>query len=460
MIEQVLFVSAGMDRPKKRDNVLARRQQYLNYGALTLATILNKSGYAVKLVHGGHTKPSEFINQLKDKGYLDSIYPIMVSVTSFYALTWVQLFTKELKHYLPNCRIILGGRWVIGEDSDWLAKKLPFVDLIVPGLAESKILELVRSIKYNQILLNQQRKAIDFNLNHTLVEDFVKFQPSIEASRGCGMGCAFCEERSLPLTPLKSPEVLVEHLQGVAEQYDDYDVRPYVQSSFFIPPPRWADNLATAVSKYSKKILWRCETRVDAIKLDTIASLADAGLKVIDLGLESASPTQILRMEKSSKPDRYLRSASDLLYACKNNGIMVKLNFLIYAGETHETFNETISWLDDHKDLIKGVSVGPVVVFGPPKSSVEFLKKVNCDGGSLVCESSIDETGIGHIHPSSSISASDAEEMSLETSKRYMNQTDYFELKSFSYYPRDYKYDDFLNDIRMSDIDRLPFRFK
>ena len=454
----VLFVSAGMDKPKKRDNVLSRRQQYLNYGALTLATILNDNGYEVRLVHGGHTNPISFVNEIREKGYLNTRYPIMLSITSFYALTWAQEFTKELKLRFPKFRIILGGRWVIGEDSEWLSQKLPFVDLIVGGLAESKILDLVRGIEYSKASTNPQNRTIDFNLNHTLVEDYQKFQPSIEASRGCGMGCAFCEERSIPLTPLKSPEMLIEHLHGVAEQYDDYDVRPYVQSSFFIPPTRWAENLAKAALVKNKKILWRCETRVDAIKADTISSLAAAGLKVIDLGLESASPTQILKMEKSLKPERYLRAASDLLYACKENGVMVKLNFLIYAGETFKTFNETISWLDNHKELIKGISVGPVVVFGPPKSSVGFLKKMKENGGSLVFEDSIEKTGIGHIHPSTSISQRDAEDMSLETSKKYMTQVDYFDLKSFSYYPRDYRYNDFLNDVDISEKQKLPFR--
>jgi len=40
---------------------------------------------------------------------------------------------------------------------------------------------------------------------------------------------------------------------------------------------------------------------------ETVAALAQAGLKVIDLGLETASPSQILAMGKSRDPDRYLK---------------------------------------------------------------------------------------------------------------------------------------------------------
>jgi hypothetical protein len=54
--DYVVFVSAGMQSPKKRDHALARRQLYLNYGALTLATQLEHQDYRAILVHGHATK--------------------------------------------------------------------------------------------------------------------------------------------------------------------------------------------------------------------------------------------------------------------------------------------------------------------------------------------------------------------------------------------------------------------
>ncbi len=452
-----MFISAGMSRPKKRDTVLSRKQQYLNYGALTLASILRFKGYSVELLHGAHTEPKDFVDKLQIDGGLSSKYPLLLSIPSFYALSWSQKFTKEIKSRSPDTKIIVGGRWVVGSDVKWLREKLPLVDEIVPGMAEQEIEYLINNVDMSSLILPISNRVSSFNLNHHLVKNYNNFQPSVEASRGCGMGCSFCEERDIPLTPLKSPALLASHLQDVAKQYNDFSIRPYVQSSFFAPNTHWAEKLAAETSKYKNRILWRCETRVDTIKPNVVAALAQGGLKVIDLGLESASPEQLLKMYKTSKPDKYLKSASDLISACRDNGIWVKVNFLLYAGETAKTYEETIKWLDEHANSIKGISVGPVVVFGSPKTSRQFVGDIKQLGASLVDESSGDKGGIMQIHPSNEISAMDAETLSLEASRRYMNKIDYFDLKSFSYYPRDYTYSDFEADVELNGSCNLPF---
>src|ERR1700704_5413505 len=53
--------------------------------------------------------------------------------------------------------------------------------------------------------------------------------------------------------------------------------------------------------------------------------------KTATVMLETASPTQIGAMKKSSNPDRYLRMASDLVSACRANGVWVKANVLLYG---------------------------------------------------------------------------------------------------------------------------------
>ncbi|MCG7044384.1 radical SAM protein, partial [Pseudomonas aeruginosa] len=82
----VAFVSAGMLSPKKRDHMLARRQLYLNYGALSLATILDSMGTSTLVVHGEHDEPADVLAMLLDKGVFPSQLPVMLSIPSFYAL--------------------------------------------------------------------------------------------------------------------------------------------------------------------------------------------------------------------------------------------------------------------------------------------------------------------------------------------------------------------------------------
>lgn len=451
----VLFVSAGMLRPKKREHILARRQLYLNYGALTLATLCELNGRSAHLIHGEHEDPVIFAQRLYAEGRLNPCSPLMLSMPSFYALSWTQLFCHTVKQLDRRVRIIIGGRWVTGPDPAWLKEKIPEADAIIEGLGEPLLLSLIDST-YNVIA--KDIGVPDHGLNHRLIDNFQRYQPSIETSRGCGMGCSFCEERDIKLTPLRSPARLAELMEKVVSDYGGEEVHPYLQSSFFLPNPRWSEQLAREVERRQLNVQWRCETRVDGMKPNTVASLAAAGMKVIDLGLETASPTQIRAMNKASDADRYLEAASELIRACADNGVWVKTNILLYAGESARTLDETRAWLDNHADALKGVSVGPVVAYGPPAHVKPYLDEVYKLGATPTDNMSAQREGITHLHLSPQLSATDAEIESLNLSRRYMKKTDYFDLKGFPYYPREYTKSDFDIDVQASAPSSLPFR--
>lgn len=450
-----VFVSAGMLSPKKRDHALARRQLYLNYGALSLATMLDIEGIETILVHGEHRDPEEVVAELFDARALPSRLPLMLSIPSFYALPWAQMFCSLARARSPKAKIVVGGRWVVGPDVEWLRRKMPEADLFVPGLGEPVLKSLFTA---EPDLRRLASPTPDFTLNHRLVQHHLDYQPSVEASRGCGMGCAFCEERDIRLDKLRSPELIVRSLAEVQAQYDGTEIRPYLQASMFVPNVQWATRLAEAVDRGGRKIRWRTESRVDVLMPETVGHLARAGLTILDLGLETASPTQILAMRKSKEPDRYLVRASELLEACRAHGVKAKVNVLLYAGETEATLGETRAWLDAHSNAIAGVSVGPVIAYGPPKTADLLLEEWTGLGASPIDPSSAAETGITAVNLSRELDAKAAEAASLELSRRYMNADDYFGLKSFSYYPRTYSRADFDRDVASSDAARLPFR--
>jgi len=451
----VAFVSAGMPAPKKRDHPLARRQLYLNYGALSLATMLKATGVETMLVHGEHRAPTDIAHELLAAGALPSSLPVMVSIPSFYALPWAQEFCRIVRLVDPAARIVVGGRWVVGPDVEWLRAKLPEADILVPGLGEPVIASLLTDAPD---LRRLAAPTPDFTLDYTLVTDHLRYQPSVETSRGCGMGCAFCEERDIRLEKLRAPERIVNAMSEVQAQYGGGEIRPYLQASMFAPNAQWSAAFAAATAERGLRIAWRTESRVDALLPAAIEQLAQAGLKVLDLGLETASPTQILRMSKSKQPDRYLARASELLAACRTHGVYAKVNVLLYAGETASTLDETRRWLDDHASAISGVSVGPVVAYGPPRIAKMLLDDWEKAGASAVDPVSADATGITQVHLSRDFDAEAAEAASLELSRRYMDADDYFRLKSFSYYPRSYTRADFDQDVAGSDPSRLPFR--
>lgn len=94
----------------------------------------------------------------------------------------------------------------------------------------------------------------------------------------------------------------------------------------------------------------------------------------------------------------------------------------------------------------------------PPKTANILIEDWARRGARPVEEDSAVRTGITKMHLSDEFDAVSAEAASLELSRRYMNSDAYFSLKSFSYYPRDYRRVDFDADVLASDPAVLPFR--
>jgi len=443
-MHKIICISAGQLSTKKANNRLNRRNQYLNYGLLSLASVLKRSGLAPVVIHGHFSASGETVQTALAYGLAESKFPVLLSIPSFYAVAWAREFIREVKEMLPSQKIIVGGRWVIGNQPDLLKAILPDADLVIPGLAEDRIIELVTGAKPVHFRGTLGPSNLSSHLDYNLLHRRERYQPSIEIARGCGMGCSFCQEKDEKLQRLKPPEVLAEELQSTLLRDGLIEMTPYFETSMFVPTARWANDLRAAFNQREMNVKWRTEGRVDSIKASLIPALATTGLSVIDLGLESASPTQLLRMKKTRDPAKYLDRASQLLVTCAENKVRVKVNILLYAGENDDTIAATLDWLEKHRECIYGVSASPVIIFGWPNESDAYLNSLAQYGASWEHSPM---TGVTHINLSERVNYEDSLELARMISRRFMRAGRYYKLKSFSYFPRDYGFEDFLADM-------------
>lgn len=433
----VFFISAGQLKTKKGNNISNQRNMYLNYGLLSLATVVNNAGYSSSVFHGNFTSPIEFIDILICNGLLKTQYPVYISIPSYYALTWTKELTSLIKQKINN-KIIIGGRWVIDGDEERLKIELPYADEIITGLGENKILTTITNIPdYNDYSHHR--------LNYALLNDRQHYQPSIEVSRGCGKGCLFCQEKDEPLKELKSPECILEEYNELLLTDDFRVMTPYFEASLFVPTEEWLRKLIDARNKHKKFFLWRTECRVDSLPNRIIPLMAEAGMDVIDLGLESACIQQLLRMNKSARPENYLQRASSLLKTCHKYKIKTKVNIMFYAGENENTIAETRNWLDAHREYIYGVSCGVVSAFGWDHNKSKFIDDL-CQLGASIChEESF--LGVTNFNLSNTLTYHQAVDEAKKLSKEFMTMEQFFNLKAFSYYPRNYTFEQFQKEI-------------
>ena len=455
MNNRIVAIACGMKEPKKNYSIISKRNLYLNYGLLGLCTILKSKGYNIMQFQGEYQEPKELIHVINDTEFdLRKIkMPILISIVSFLSIEWCYEFTKILKtEYGLTC--ILGGKYVVDGNVDWLKKKLPYIDLFVEGAGEDKIEDALNHLNYDAVAESNNYYT---QLDYSLLYNYKEYNPSIELARGCGRGCAYCADGNRKRTALKPPENIIEELYLFEKIYDYEHINLYYQMATFQVNYEWIKKYKKYIGDLKKIINWRCTSRIDVIATEMLPQLAEIGLKVIDLGLESASPKQLQLMRKTNEPEKYLRKAEEILRIAYECGIWVKLNILLMAGETVKTIEETQQWLNRNKKYIKGISSNCETIYGPHNKFIDDLKPL---GASLVKDDALMRKGYSYINLSEEIDYSLAREYARNLSKSVMSEEDYFDLKKYGYFSRYYEKEQFYSDLQRVNKNKLPFEIK
>lgn len=450
-MKKVLAVAAGQEFSRKGESIVRQKLKYLNFGLLGLVSLINRySDREIVMFQADSFSVEELISVIQSTG-LDlarDIECFLLSIPSYHSISWCTKFCEYIKKNY-GLKIIVGGRWVVDNHSQWIKEKLKYVDIVSEGFGERFMAEHF-DFSGDKETFCGEKNCFSF-VNYTLLHNYQNYHPNIEISRGCGAGCHFCADRNSHRLPNKSPEMVMRELDFLDQMYQDYTV--YLTAPHFVFDPKWIRSFRNIMLTRANPILWRCTSRVESIPLSLLGILKESGLKIIDVGLESASVTQLARMHKTVNPQKYLERASELLRACKENGIWVKLNILLYAGETMETIRETTEWLLLHKDCIKDISAGSLVYY----HNMDNLSELEQLGASIAEGDNFEENGFAILNLSPDISKERAAKLCQEIPRLIANQRDFYDMKLFSYYPSSYSYEEFLQDVRKCVPQDLPF---
>jgi anaerobic magnesium-protoporphyrin IX monomethyl ester cyclase len=272
---------------------------------------------------------------------------------------------EEIKKMNFSVVTIIGGLHATFTDK-LILENYPFVDIVVRGEGEETLHEIVLSLRKGKSL--EKVKGISFRKNNETIKnpsrDYIPdleklpfpayelfpmkkypLPPDVKAkvkqtslittSRGCPMGCKFCETTYAWGKKVRSTSA--ERLfKEVKYLYDKFDI-DYIRfaDDLFTLKKEKVMKFCSLVIKNNLPIKFRIQARVDTVDEEMLESLKKAGCDLIEYGVESGSD-KILKINGKNITIEKIKKAVELT---RKAGIGIK--YFLIVGLLEETSNET-----------------------------------------------------------------------------------------------------------------------
>ncbi|MCL4460038.1 MAG: B12-binding domain-containing radical SAM protein [Chloroflexi bacterium] len=309
---------------------------------------------------------------------------------------------RTAKRSLPGATIIAGGPHVTAAAEDTLLH-IPELDIIVRGEAEETIVELARTLQYGMRLETihgisyRQDGQIRHNPNRPWIKDLDSlpfpardlFDPkdhtyifalpdghkviatSLVTMRGCPYRCNFCFSSSMwgHAVRMRSPENI---LQEIDEIVDGFGIKGmwFYDDTFTIDRARTKE-LCQLIVAHHPDIRWYCQTRVNNVDKELLATMKEAGCCYISFGVESGCQRIIDQVV-----DKHIRLEQVRKAAAWCKELDIAANFTFIVSHPAETITDARQTLNLVADLMKDHEVNMGVMKIHPGTEIERIARL------------------------------------------------------------------------------------
>jgi radical SAM superfamily enzyme YgiQ (UPF0313 family) len=162
------------------------------------------------------------------------------------------------------------------------------------------------------------------------------------STRGCPYGCIYCPYTSNQGLNYRcrSPQNVVDELLHLKKNYRVKAIQ-FRDPTFTLRKDRVIE-ICDGIIQNNLKIEWGCETRPDCLDDELIAKMVKAGMKGVNLGIESSDPDIIRNLKRGwIDPDHIRRIVSQLV----SHGVRVSGFFILgLPGENRRTIERTLQF--------------------------------------------------------------------------------------------------------------------
>lgn len=159
-------------------------------------------------------------------------------------------------------------------------------------------------------------------------------------SRGCFAPCEYCAYRTNFKWRMRSPANVVDELQYLKEKYGIRAV--LFRDPMFTGNNNRAQLIAELMIERKLDLEWACETALEFLTEPLIDLLHRAGLRSINVGVESGNDAVLMDVQRRMHQQR---ESEHLVEYCHKKGIRISAFYCIgLPADTEDTINETIEY--------------------------------------------------------------------------------------------------------------------
>ena len=341
---------------------------------LALANYISKNlqDVDVQILDLSETPLNEVTNELRR-----SVCPLgrqlVVGVTTTTASYQSALaVAASFKWLYESCTVVFGGHHASADAENVLRHHSELVDFVVVGEGERALASLLKNQDQPEMFLTPglaflhkenfyqnpgapllSPKELD-QLPLTFQDEGLVGTPgkfhhvTYVSARGCPLRCAFC---SVANEKIRSKSVS-RVTEDIRELVDRGYMKIAIEDNFFAHSPTRTRELCTALTSLREagvEFTWDCQTRVESLaRAGTVSLLERAGCEAVYIGVESLNGDQLLYLNKTSHPQKYLDQlvgvvVPELLESSVDCYLNLQLGL---PGETEQHFERTLNYLE------------------------------------------------------------------------------------------------------------------
>jgi len=193
------------------------------------------------------------------------------------------------------------------------------------------------------------------------------------SSRGCPYSCCFY----CPYPVNSGKKVRLRSIKNVIGEMEYLKNKYAIRAVDFRDPIFTLDKERTLkfsheLIKKNLNIIWSCETRIDCLEEDLLKTMYQAGLRHLNLGIESVSK-EVLK--KSSRLPIEISHQNKIISFCHRRGISIAAFYIIgMEGDTEESVKETINYAKKLNTLVAQFTIST------PYPGTAFFEKAKSQG--------------------------------------------------------------------------------